>query len=115
MDANPHRFAEAIMITAEEIARALGGRMTSGQWICCCPAHNDRTPSLAVRDGDDGRVLLKCHAGCSSLHVIDALKSLGLWSSADRTFKPLKPKRPPKPQPDNSGKARWLWSQRRPI
>ena len=30
-----------------------------------CPAHDDQTPSLSVSEGDDGRVLLHCHAGCT--------------------------------------------------
>src|SRR5262245_15106526 len=29
-----------------------------------CPAHPDSTPSLSVRQGDDGRALVHCHAGC---------------------------------------------------
>lgn len=42
---------------------------------CRCPAHEDAAPSLSVAAGDDGRVLLKCHAGCS---VQDIVASLGL-------------------------------------
>jgi hypothetical protein len=26
--------------------------------------HDDRTPSLSIRDADDGKVLVRCHAGC---------------------------------------------------
>jgi len=37
-----------------------------GRWIACCPAHNDSKPSLAIRETDDGRVLLHCFAGCSA-------------------------------------------------
>lgn len=38
-----------------------------------CPAHPDRTPSLPVREGNDGRVLLNCFAGCSTDEVLHAL------------------------------------------
>ncbi len=39
-------------------------------WLACCPAHDDRHPTLSVSVGDDGRVLLHCFAGCSSdLHA----------------------------------------------
>ena len=37
-----------------------------------CPAHEDRTASLSINTGDDGRVLLKCHAGCSTDDILDA-------------------------------------------
>ena len=37
------------MVTADVIARALNGRKAGGQWICQCPAHEDRRPSLAVQ------------------------------------------------------------------
>src|SRR5262249_51023915 len=44
-------------------------------WQATCPAHEDRSPSLAVGVGRDGRVLLHCHAGCE-LDVILAALSL---------------------------------------
>jgi hypothetical protein len=45
----------------------------NGSWTACCPAHNDKGPSLAVREADDGRVLLHCFAGCETLTVVQAL------------------------------------------
>ncbi len=35
-----------------------------------CPAHEDRAPSLSADLGDDGRVLLRCHAGCTTEAVV---------------------------------------------
>ncbi|HLW82620.1 MAG TPA: hypothetical protein VKS20_11345 [Candidatus Acidoferrales bacterium] len=37
-----------------------------------CPAHADRSPSLSIREGSDGRVLLHCFAGCSLEAVCEA-------------------------------------------
>lgn len=48
-------------------------RTGQSSWLARCPAHEDRTPSLSVRQGDDGRVLLYCFAGCGAVDVIDAL------------------------------------------
>jgi DNA primase len=39
----------------------------NGSWTACCPAHNDKGPSLAIRETEDGRVLLHCFAGCETL------------------------------------------------
>jgi DNA primase len=44
-----------------------------GQYVACCPAHDDSDPSLSIGQGDDGRILLKCWAGCGALDVISAL------------------------------------------
>jgi hypothetical protein len=44
-----------------------------GQWSARCPAHDDRGPSLSVRDLDDGRVLLHCFSGCSTAQVVGAM------------------------------------------
>ena len=55
----------------ESRLREAGCRGGRGLW--CCPAHEDRAPSLSVRGGDDGRVLLHCHAGCPTASVIEAL------------------------------------------
>lgn len=38
-----------------------------------CPAHEDTKPSLSVTQGADGRVLMHCHAGCSSDAIIAAI------------------------------------------
>ena len=45
----------------------------SNRWIACCPAHDDRSPSLSIRECDDGRVLLKCFAGCETEDVLAAV------------------------------------------
>lgn len=42
-------------------------------WQARCPAHEDRKPSLSVDQGQDGCVLLKCHAGCSVEAVVKAM------------------------------------------
>lgn len=66
-------------MTAEMVAKGLGGHKIGPTWMALCPAHADRTPSLAICDGDDGKLLLHCHAGCPQPSVIAALLSLGLW------------------------------------
>lgn len=38
-----------------------------------CPGHDDRTASLSVTEGDDGRALVHCHAGCDAALVISTL------------------------------------------
>jgi putative DNA primase/helicase len=67
-------------MNAETIAKALGGRKAGNNWIARCPAHDDREPSLSIRRAGDGKVLLRCHAGCDQRQVIAALRSRGLWS-----------------------------------
>jgi len=42
-------------------------------WTARCPAHDDDAPSLSLSQGDDGRALLNCHAGCESEDVVAAL------------------------------------------
>jgi putative DNA primase/helicase len=67
-------------MNAETIAKGLGGRKVGGDWMARCPAHDDRDPSLSIRDADDGKVLVRCHAGCDQERVIATLRSRGLWS-----------------------------------
>lgn len=49
------------------------GPNASGEYMCQCPAHNDRTASLSVRTGDDGNLLIRCMAGCDTRDVIKAM------------------------------------------
>ena len=52
----------------------LSGVKKSGVgFMACCPAHDDRSPSLSVKEGEDGRVLLHCFAGCTFNEVIGSL------------------------------------------
>ena len=67
-------------MNAEIIAKALGGRRAGAGWMAHCPAHDDRTPSLSVRDFTDGKVLVRCHAGCDQERVIAALRERNLWT-----------------------------------
>jgi putative DNA primase/helicase len=62
------------------IAKALGGRQAGAGWMARCPAHHDQTPSLSIHEADDGKVLLRCHAGCDQEQVIASLRSRGLWT-----------------------------------
>jgi putative DNA primase/helicase len=71
-------------MTAEAIAKALGGRKACAAWMARCPAHQDRDPSLSIADGDNGKVLVRCHAGCEQHRVIAALRVRGLWGDAGR-------------------------------
>lgn len=43
------------------------------KWQARCPAHDDRSPSLAIKEGSDGTVLLKCWAGCSAKEIVEAI------------------------------------------
>ncbi len=61
-------------MTVEDLLRRLHGVRRSGSgYVAHCPAHRDRRPSLSVSEGEDGRVLLHCHAGCSTEAVVGAL------------------------------------------
>lgn len=44
-------------------------------WVARCPAHKDRVSSLSIGEGDNGRTVLNCHAGCETA---DICRSLGL-------------------------------------
>ena len=49
----------------DEVLTCFPGAKRSGAgWTVRCPAHDDGTPSLTISTGNDGRTLLKCHAGC---------------------------------------------------
>ncbi len=43
------------------------------RWTACCPAHDDKTPSLAITEAGDGTVLLRCWAGCTAAEIVTAI------------------------------------------
>ena len=68
---------------AKHIAEALGGRKSGNGYMCCCPAHDDKNPSLWVADGDRAKVVVKCFSGCEFVEVARALEAKGLWPKDD--------------------------------
>lgn len=61
--------------TDKLIERLEGVKQTGpDQWIACCPAHADKSPSLSIKRVDD-RALVHCFAGC---HIDDVLTAIGL-------------------------------------
>ncbi|MNC22256.1 hypothetical protein D3C75_702520 [compost metagenome] len=44
-----------------------------GQWQARCPAHDDKDPSLAIKEAEDGTLLVKCWVGCSAAEIVGAV------------------------------------------
>ncbi len=62
------------MTPVELVLSRLSNYKESGKgWSALCPAHEDRNPSLSISEGDDGRALIKCHAGCSADSICASL------------------------------------------
>lgn len=94
-------------MTAEAVAKALGGRKAGGGWIARCPAHDDRTPSLSITDTQDDKVLVRCHAGCDQKRVITALRERGLWGEGGTRASPWATRRTPvEREPDREDATR---------
>jgi hypothetical protein len=55
------------------LERLSGVRKSQDGFEARCPAHDDERASLSVGRGDDGRVLLHCHAGCEPAEVCQAI------------------------------------------
>jgi hypothetical protein len=88
------------MIADAILSRLDGVRRTGDdRWLARCPAHDDKRPSLSIREIGD-RVLVHCWAGCS---VEDVLGAVGLTFDAlysERTTHRCKPERRPFPAAD---------------
>lgn len=51
-----------------------GVKVITGGWSAHCPAHEDARNSLSVSEGEDGRALVHCHAGCDPVNILAALQ-----------------------------------------
>jgi putative DNA primase/helicase len=106
-------------MNAEQIGIALRGRRNGSGWLVCCPCPNhgkgrgDRYPSLSVADGDDGRLLLRCFAGCDFLDILDDLKYRGLVEDRAPGHSALARVEPKSHDPDPE--ALRLWVAARPL
>jgi putative DNA primase/helicase len=88
---------------AEEIIKALGGDPANG--MCRCPAHDDKKASLHISE-KNGKVLWKCHAGCSQEQVRQALIARGIWSTKLKSDTTVKNERPALDTLDDNARLR---------
>lgn len=95
-------------MTAETIAKALGGRKAGGGWTARCPAHDDKTPSLSIRDADGGKVLIRCHTGCDREQDLPCRHESHWPSRIGRAFNIRAARaRSPKRRPRRDRSCRW--------
>lgn len=88
-----------------DLVAGLGGTWHGSYALCRCPAHNDRTPSLSIRQGHRG-ILVHCFAGCSNEDVLRELSRA----------KPIRNSTPPDYKHHASrANAIRIWEQGRPI
>lgn len=84
---------ELVITTERPIDRVLRGlhavKPVGNGYMARCPAHDDRRASLSIKEGDDGKLLLHCHAGCEPEQIVAAL---------DLAMRDLFPPRPPRPR-----------------
>ena len=85
------------MSTPTLLDRLEGVRATGpGRWVARCPGHQDKAPSLSVREIDD-RTLIHCFAGCAAADVLAAvgLCLSSLFENRQPFEAPSKPTRVP--------------------
>jgi putative DNA primase/helicase len=108
-------------MSADQIGIALQGRRNGSGWLVSCPCPNhgkgrgDRSPSLSVTDGDDGRLLLRCFAGCDFIDILHELKLRGIVDVAGKpsvvrlSENPVRgPRTPTTHEPDPEALKIWI-------
>lgn len=68
-----HKPADRVLLELEALKLACRMGSTAGTWMAQCPAHDDRSASLSIKEANDGRVLLNCFAGCEVTAICDSL------------------------------------------
>jgi hypothetical protein len=100
-------------MSAEAATRALGGKWNGQHGVAMCPAHdNRRTPALSLADGEDGKLLVHCFAGCNGADVLRALNRRGLSDAHPSVAPPQNPNRPKSNQRDY---ALTLWREAQSV
>lgn len=73
-----------------ENSRWVGGRL-----IVSCPVHDDRRPSLHLKEAEDGNLLMLCRAGCPTEEILAAVglqwADLFVESRATLAYRPASP------------------------
>jgi hypothetical protein len=97
------------MRAAEFATRVAQARRHGDHYAACCPAHEDRSPSLTFRDGQRG-LLVHCWAGCGVAEIARAVGA-GLsdlfYSSADQKRTGRRSRSPQPETPQDSWRRVW--------
>ena len=82
-------------MTAHEIVHSLMARPRRNRdgWLVPCVCHDDRHPSLSIRDGEDGKILVHCFRGCNQREILKTLREMGLLDGSS----PAPPPPPSRP------------------
>ena len=59
--------------TTSILERLTNVKQEAGGYSACCPAHEDKHASLSIKEGEDGRCLIHCHAGCTPEAILSAI------------------------------------------
>jgi hypothetical protein len=105
-------------MSAAHIAEVLAGHKVQGRggnYSVRCPAHEDDSPSLSLRDGDHGGLLAHCFAGCKPSDVLAAIERKGYKLPESGQTAPEPAQGSSEYERRQREKARWFWSRRRPI
>jgi putative DNA primase/helicase len=110
------------MSAAADLAAMLNARPSGRGWVARCPAHADRTPSLSIREAEDGRLLLHCFAGCDWGAIRDALAARSLWPEHEgsapcspRAWETSHQRSPGLLSPNTLGMLQRLWRNAKPA
>lgn len=58
----------------EILARLEKVRRTGpNNWLACCPAHEDKNPSMTIHASNTGNIVVRCHAACSFPEIVEAV------------------------------------------
>ena len=102
-------------VPARELTAALGGRWLGTYGLARCPAHDDRSPSLSIAEGHDGRLLLYCFAGCDFEAIRAALVAARLmagkpdWAALDHTAMARREVEARRERARREARARRIW------
>jgi hypothetical protein len=94
--------SDAREMSAAELAEKLGAKRSGQGWMARCPAHEDHTPSLKIDEGEDGKILLYCHAGCEFANVVAGIeRDYGLRWRPDGKKGSARQRPEPQPEPQD--------------
>jgi protein tyrosine phosphatase len=48
-------------------------KTSSNRWLACCPAHEDKSPSLSIMQNETGKIFVHCFAGCDGNAIMAAM------------------------------------------